>query len=330
MCRKENMEIYLYNFLNEMENMYNNQKILQIINKWKWHIALAVFIGGVLAAIFSGPRFITPQYKSYAVLFPANLHPVSDESTTEQMLQWLKAQDIADSMIVEFDLAKHYGIDSTHRHFRAKMLEAYNDNIKISKTEYESVEINVLDKDPMIACNMVNRMIVLYNNKVRRTHREKIAEHLSITKKMFVLKQRELDSVLRIHGILRSEHGIIDYANQTREVTRGLLRTVDGCNANIINTQEVLKLKKSLEEKGGDFIKNNTLLYDILGQYTSYKNEYEKLMREYQRELSYASIISHPFPADKQVSPTRWLIVMITMVAVFLAACCTAVYLEVK
>ncbi|MDZ7778316.1 MAG: hypothetical protein U5L09_23200 [Bacteroidales bacterium] len=62
----------------------------------------------VLAAIFSSAMLITPKYNSRAVIYPSNVAPYSDESETEQLLQWLQSRDIKDSMIRRFELGKHY------------------------------------------------------------------------------------------------------------------------------------------------------------------------------------------------------------------------------
>jgi len=89
-----------------MKDYTNNVSILNGIWKWKYHILIITAIGLILSAIFSGSYFITPKYKSYAVVYPANISPYSDESATEQMLQILQSKDIKDSVIKEFDLSK--------------------------------------------------------------------------------------------------------------------------------------------------------------------------------------------------------------------------------
>jgi uncharacterized protein involved in exopolysaccharide biosynthesis len=43
-------------------------------------------------------------------------------------------------------------------------------------------------------------------------------------------------------------------------------------------------------------------------------------LSEYEKDITYAHIVEHPFPADKKSYPVRWLIVTLsTFSAVFLA-----------
>ncbi len=85
-------------------------------------MATLIVLAGVLAAVFSSAWFITPMFKSYTIVYPANITPYSEESETEQMLQLLQSRDIKDSVIKEFDLAKHYEIDSSYKYFYTTLL----------------------------------------------------------------------------------------------------------------------------------------------------------------------------------------------------------------
>jgi len=92
------------------------------------------------------------------------------------------------------------------------------------------------------------------------------------------LKQAEMDSVAMALYRLRTEYGIIDYPNQSREVARGYLRTVDGNNSSSINSKAIMKLKKNIEEKGGEWTKFNDRYFDLIDEYGSYKVDYEWAM----------------------------------------------------
>jgi capsular polysaccharide biosynthesis protein len=89
-----------------MDKLFNSRHLVSLIGKWRYHLLVIVIITAILAMIFSGPSFITPKYESHAIAYPANVEPYSDESETEQMLQILNSQDIIDSMVNKFDLAK--------------------------------------------------------------------------------------------------------------------------------------------------------------------------------------------------------------------------------
>jgi capsule polysaccharide export protein KpsE/RkpR len=168
---------------------------------------------------------------------------------------------------------------------------------------------------------MVNAIIAQFDKKVQAIHREKYNEVVRIAEKMLVAKKKEIDSVeAKLHE-LRTQYGIIDYANQTREVARGYLRTVDGDNAaHNINMPEVIKLKKNIEEKGGEFIYYNTRLYDLLGLYSKLQSDYDKAIYDANKNFTHTNVVTAPVVADKKSYPVRWMIVFFSMASTLLLA----------
>lgn len=298
-----------------MDNYFSNMNLVRIFLKWKWHLLVIVAIAALLAVVISSPLIIKPKYRSSVVLYPSNIAPYSDESETEQMLQWLNSRDIMDSIIQMYDLSTHYGIKPNHKHYYSIMQYMYNKNIRISKTQFESVNIDVLDTDPVKARDMAYSIIDFYNKKIRQIHREKYKEVVDSYQRMINLKQAEIDSVLHQHYILRTQYEIIDYNNQTREVARGHLRTVDGIGAQYVDQKAVSRLKTNIEEKGGDFIFYNTMVYTLIEQLGRLKADYEDALLHYTKEFTYTNIVSHPVISDKKATPIRWLIVLYTVVA---------------
>ena len=55
-----------------MNNFFDNQRILTLIWKRKFHFILVGIAAIVLSAIFSGPAFIKPKYKSTASVYTTN------------------------------------------------------------------------------------------------------------------------------------------------------------------------------------------------------------------------------------------------------------------
>ncbi len=298
-----------------MENYYNNFNLIKLLIKWKTHLIIIIIISVILAVIFSSPWFITPKFKSTAIVYPANISPYSEETETEQMLQLLQSMDIKDSIIKKFDLPKHYKIDSNYKYFYTTLLYEYSQNVSINKTPYESVEIEVLDKDPKIACDIVNSIIDFYNTMVRKMHNDKYTEVIKMYKSQLIDKRKRIDSLEVKLKNFSTKYGLIEYGSQSLEVTKGLLKTVYGSNAASINTKEVLKLKSNLQEKGGELITLTEMLVNENKEFSILNVEYEQVLRFYTDELTYANVVSKPFPADKKAYPTRWLIVVLSAMA---------------
>lgn len=300
-----------------MENQFYQINILQLLIKWKLHLLLILIVATILSTIFSGPSFITPKYKSYAIIYPSNLAPYSDESETEQMLQIIQSKDIKDSIIEKFNLCEHYKINRDNKYSNTTMMNEYSQNVKIKRTQYDGVNIIVTDTDPQLACDLVNGIIKFFNLKVQKLHREKYQEVADIYKEMMELKLEEIDTVKNILTELQIESNILDFATQTKEVVKGYLGTIDGDNAKYIDDKKVASLKEKLEKKGRQFIIYDQNLNYLLSSYNSYKNEYDEAIREINKNYTYSNVITNPFPADKKSHPIRWFIVVVSALASF-------------
>jgi uncharacterized protein involved in exopolysaccharide biosynthesis len=288
---------------------------MNIFFKWKWHLLAIAVIAALLAAIFSGAVFIKPRYKSYALIYPSNIAPYSDESESEQMLQWMLSEDIRDSVMKKFDLPKHYEIDPSYKYFSSTMNYLYNKNVKINKTQWESIEITVMDTDPVIARDMVLAIIHFVNQKIRSIHREKYNEVARSMGQTLALKRAQLDSIEAELSVLSQEYELIDFESQAREITRGYLRTVDGSNSTNINMKDVLRLKENFEQKAQRMAILTQRLNDVLRIYGQFEEVYDQAVYDANKHFTFTNIITPPVVADKKSYPVRWLIVMYAVAA---------------
>lgn len=303
-----------------MDNYFNNTALVRLILKWRVHLIVITIVAAVFGAIFSGPYFITPLYKSEAIVYPANIDSYSEESSSEQMLQLLQSQDITDSMIRIFDLPKHYEIDPNYVYFRTAILLEYRKNVKISKTPYEAISITVKDKDPIQASKMVEEILSLYDKKVASLHKSKYREVIDMYEKQLNKKRALIDSLQQRMYVLGTQYGLIDFSMQSQEIMRGYLRTVYGNNASSINTGGVNELKKNIEQKGGELLVDVEMLQNEARTYVDVKVEYEQVLRFYNANMTYSNIVSYPFPSDKKAYPVRWIVVAISMLGALLLA----------
>ena len=297
-----------------MEDYFKSKNILDILIRWKIHLVVVIAGAALVAAFFSSSIFITPLFKSFAIVYPSNISPYSDESETEQMMQILQSKDIRDSIIQKFDLPKHYGIDPGYQYFLSTLLWEYGQKVKISKTPYSAVEIEVWDKDPQIACNMVNEIMNQYNLKIRYMHKEKFLEVVHNYREITDYKKKELDSLQMQAHDLGVNFGLLDYPNQTKEVMRAIL------SGGSSNRAEAQKLRKNLEEKGGHREILSDLMEHEAEDYSKLKLDYDRAVLDYNRNYTYVSMLNKPFAADKKTYPVRWIIVVLSALASFFLA----------
>src|SRR5262245_57038884 len=143
-----------------MNEYLQSADLFKMVGRYKVPLVIVGVISLIASAIFSGPSFIKPKYKSFCILYPSNLIAYSQESPTEQMLQLLQSADIRDQIIKTFNLYQHYEIDSTKNPYHhTDVVRMYEENVSVRKTEYESAEITIYDTDPKVASGMVDSMI---------------------------------------------------------------------------------------------------------------------------------------------------------------------------
>jgi uncharacterized protein involved in exopolysaccharide biosynthesis len=284
---------------------------LKLLAKWKIQFLVITVIAFGAAAIFSSEFFIKPRYKSSATVYPANVIPFSEESTTEQILQMLQSTYIRDAVIRKFDLAKHYGIDTAAKEGHAALYGMYRTYVSIAKNQYESVDIEVTDTDPNLACNMVNEIISELNNKISTLHKEKTREVKRIVEGQLKLKTQQLDSLGKGLQELRVKYQILDYNIQVKEVTQGYMKSlVSGRGSKDIDV-----LLRNLEEKGGDYYRMKVAYDGVLNAYNLVRNDYDNILKELDKKFTYTYVVSTPTPSDKKSYPVRWLIVLISVIA---------------
>lgn len=295
-----------------MDKYFNNISLFKTVLKWKWHIIAVTVVAAALGAIFSGPTFITPRYKSEAILYPSNISSYSDETFTEQMLQIMESQDIMDSVVEIFNLIEHYEIDKGGNYWKTYLMAEYRDRVSISKTPYDAVKVKVMDKDPQMACDMVNEIIRLYDNKVGTLHKIKRKEAVDMYKEQLEMKTAYIDSLKKELYNITKDNEMLKYSYLSKDNSIAYFsNTDDDENSNI---SEAISLV--------EFITNES------NAYTGVRLDYEQELRFYNANMTFSNVVSHPFVADKKATPVRWIIVALCGIGAFILSLLVVLCIE--
>jgi len=301
-----------------MDNNFNNLSLVQVILKWKWHIIIITVAAALCGAIFSGPAFITPLYKSVAVAYPANISPYSDESETEQMLEIINSNSIMDAIVEKYDLWTDYKIDRDDQFARTYMINEYRSKIKIAKTPYAAVSITVMDQNPETACGIAKDILNFYDDKVHTLHKEKVGEVVAMYERQLREKQRDIDSLKKRYTDICTTYGISDISSQSREVTKSMLG----------GSAKATEMQANMEKYGAEIIDLQTKIAAEGNTYVSIKVDYEQNLRFYNSDLTYSNIITEPFPSDKKAFPVRWVMVALSAMGALLLSIVVAFIIE--
>lgn len=181
----------------------DSKNIVKLIVNNKLNIVIILAVAAICAILFSSERFIEPLYKSTVILYPTTTYSTSkailntnaliyvdplqigDENQTDQMIQILNSGKIRNKIIEKYDLMNHYGIKDNVSHKHYKLDKAYDNKIRIKRTEYNSVKIIVLDASPSIAASIANDLADLYDVTMNEMQQEIASKALQIVEKEY-------------------------------------------------------------------------------------------------------------------------------------------------
>lgn len=312
-----------------MTNYFDNQNLLEIIWKWKKHLIIVGVLAVVLSAVFSSSTFIKPKYKSTARIYPSkNIFVFSDESESEQLLEIIGALDIKLRVIHAFGLSKVYNISKQEPQYLSYMLAEFNDNVSFKKTEYETIEISVLDTDPQRASDMCDSIISFLDEKILSMHRIKYLESAQIAKKDMDFISYQIDSVKTKLNFMRKEYKILDYKLQAKEITKGMLEVLLKQKENTKEGKEIEKWMKDFGENGGDYYLLWKKQIFLITQLDELKKIYDEAISGANKKITYGQRVQNPIPADKKSYPVRSLIVLLSTFASLFVAVLVILFLE--
>ena len=205
--------------MQDQENQnYSSIDIFRFLIRNYKPIIVITFIG-VIASIAIALA-ITPKYKSAIVIFPASTSSVSkalltdmsmtpkdimkfgEEEETEQLMQILQSDEITARIIQKYNLLNHYKIDSGAKYFKTELLNEYYDNVSIKKTEYQAIEIIVMDTDPEYAALIANNIAALLDSVYNKIQKDRSFKALEIVEKVYseqnAFVDRLKDSIISI------------------------------------------------------------------------------------------------------------------------------------
>ncbi len=224
---------------NESNYSFNVFYFVKLVWKSKVKILIASILAGILTFVFTGPKFITPLYKANVIFYPTSNVNLSSSILTEpgtqgfgilefgndedgeQLLQILKSDEMRNNVIMHFNLASHYGMDTTEKVSMLGMRNLLNNNIEIKQTEFKAIEIIVFDSKPELAAEMANYIANYADDQKNEIQKSKSKKALEIVYTEYTRQVRTMDSINAILLHLRNI-GIYDYFGQSSDINEAL------------------------------------------------------------------------------------------------------------
>lgn len=293
-----------------MEN-FNTKEIIAIVLKNKKAILIVTLLAAIASTVVS--YMLKPKFKSYAVVYPVNISPSSEESNTEQLLQFFYSEEVKMAVAKKLNLYAHYEVDSSSNGAKSLFDLYFKGNVNISPTLYESIEITVKDESPKMAQDIAQAMIDETNNLIRSIKRERLMEYINNSMKGISFESESLDSVNGMINTLRGNYNIIDVGAQAKYLSKKMMS-----GGQLSEAEKTLF--DGIKSKNTDLERLWNAANGLQGTMNYFRDAKDKYLFDYNSEISFTNIVSKPTLPDKKFFPVRWLIVSISTLSVFALA----------
>jgi uncharacterized protein involved in exopolysaccharide biosynthesis len=303
-------------------------------------LSVVAFIVSVIVSLN-----ITPRYRSEVILFPAasislskNLVETSTismdsrdvlsfggDADVERLLQILRSNEIRDHVAKKFNLMEHYKIDTASQFPEYLLNNTFRGNVKFRRTEYMSIEIGVIDKDPRIACDMANEIGTYIDSTIHKMQRQRAMDAFNIVKAEFESSQADIrvytDSLQQLR-----QKGVTDYESQAAALNTAYANALERGN-----TQAADAIKKQLNILsiyGGKYVELSQKLNAEIGRMGLLKTKYASYKVNIDNTIPQIFIMDKARVEEKRISPKRTIIVMMSTISTFAIALILLLILE--
>lgn len=309
-------------------SLFQSKDLIVYILKNGKTFAIVSIVAIILSAIFSGPTFIRPKYKSTATIYASTTPSISqaltvednpyrknvmefgEEEEAEQLIQILKSDRVKDAIIEEFNLGEHYRLDPKHEEYKKTIDFMYGQNIKIKKNEYLAINVNVLDYDADTAAIMANRIVELVDEVNLEVRQERAKEALAILEEYYAQTNAQIDSLYKkVDGL--NKEGLISLELQVERLTEQYAIALRNGN-----TRGAKRLKEEIErygQKSANWYKYDESIELLHENLELTRVQLNNMRVDNQHTMKASFVVNKAIPALKKHTPVRWLIVLATL-----------------
>ncbi len=298
----------------------------------KWVLIILSAIAFIASVIIS--LSITPRFKSGVVLFPAASISLSkslvetssfttdhrdvlsfgEDEEAERLLQILHSNQIKDHIIKKFDLLNHYEIDLNAAYPYTRLEQKYKGNIKFRRTEFMSIEIDVLDTDPQMAADIANEIASYIDSALHHIQRERAVEAFKLVEREYKNAEKEIqtisDSLQRIRQL-----GVIDYESQASSLNTAYANALSKGDR---NAADVIQARMNMLSKyGGVYVELSKTLESEIQRLAQLKSKYVSSKVSLEQTVPQIFIVDRAVKAERKAVPKRSIIVVVSTLSVF-------------
>lgn len=306
---------------------FNSNELLSFL--WQKRKTLIIITAIAFVASIAISLLMPNYYMARSIVFPTQSNSVEfgsnsrnsvvefgDEADAERLLQVLISPEIRDSLTNKYHLYEHYEIDSNQSNPKFEFQKVYEGNVVFSRTRYNSINIDVFDKEPKLAMDMANDIVRLVDTVMNRMIRQRATGPMyAVAHEVDLIKQEMSDYTDRIKAL--SDSGVVSIEERGELYANYFTAKKTGDH----QTANEIKNKIDASQKyGADYD-----IYSNLSEFFSLR--YSNILDVNDQAIQYAhtniqQTIRHSAAEmpDKKAKPKRSIIViMITFSALVMA-----------
>jgi len=315
------------------KKVYNAFDLIEFAWEKKYILTGMTVIAAILSVVIS--LQMTDRFRSTVVLFPAasvsiakNLVETSSismdsrdimsfgkEEDAERMLQILHSNQIKDYIVQKYNLMEHYDIDINKDKFPYTKLDIkYKGNIKFRRTEFQSIEISVLDEDPVYAADIANDIAAYIDSTIHKMQKERAIEAYKIVEKEYKLVQSEIEklsvSIQKIRQL-----GVIDYESQAAALNQAYAQALSKSDNNAARI--IQKKMNTLANYGGEYVELSKKLESEIERLGQLKEKFAAAKVNVEQAVPHIFIVDEAKISERKAEPKRSIIVIVSTISSF-------------
>lgn len=300
-----------------------SQNLLLFI--WRKRKIIIILTGIAFVASIVISLFLTPLYRSTAIVFPTATSTVSfseqrnakassmdfgEEDQAEQLLQILQSSRIRNRIVERFDLFKHYEIDPKDENRYFKLGQEYNSHIQFSRTKYGSISIDVLDKDPVLAAEIANKIVDLIDTVKNNMVKERTIPAFDITKRKREMLETEINGILAELDTL-SKMGVVTSEGRAN-LYQAYNESKSEADKAFVKNQIDVNIKYGARFDGLEQLRDERIV-----KLTKFEDAYEQSESDANANFNHKFVVEPAVVADKKAKPKRMIVVLLATMGVF-------------
>jgi capsular polysaccharide biosynthesis protein len=302
----------------------------------KWILIALSLLAFVISIIVS--LKITPRFRSSVIMFPAASVSVSknlvetsvitsdtkdiltfgEVEEAERLLQVLQSDQVRQHIIEKFNLMQHYEIDTTKNKYPYTTLNnKFKGNVKIHRTEFSSIQIEVLDEDPQMAADIANDISAFVDSVFFNIKKGRAKEAYSIVERECNISKITIESMSDSLKAIRML-GIQDYETQAEALNKAY---ADALSANNTNAIKVIENKMNIMAKyGGIYVELSDKLEWEIERFSLLKTKLAAAKVNLENTMSNVFIVDKATKSERKAIPKRSIIVIMSTLSTFALA----------